>query len=261
MGAFKDILVERLNSIATITLNRPKVLNGLTPNLMTEIFMAVQEISGDGKVKVVVLTGTGRGFCSGADLNWIKGSLDESSEQRREMLKVLNRTICSLVTLEKPVLGAINGPAVGGGSGLALACDFRIASDRARIGQVFSKLGAIPDCGVTYFLPRIVGVGKALELIYSGEILDAYEAQRIGLFNRVVPHESFYQEVERVALNLANGPTKALGLSKQVIYQSLTRDIISALDTEASVQSALMKTENFYEGIKAFLEKRKADFT
>lgn len=247
-------------SVALITLNRPASRNALDRRLAEELFELLGRCARE-EVRAVVITGAGKAFSAGGDLLELWGRIEGEGEGLDVILRqTYHPPILRLVNLPKPVIAAVNGSAVGAGCDLALACDLRIASQDARFGEVFSRVGLAPDCGGSYLLPRLVGVGKALELIFTGEIIDAAEALRIGLVNRVVPAERLLEESLEVARALAEGPTLALGLAKRNVWQGLGLGLESALAGEAEAQGRLARTSDFKEGVMAFKEKREPRF-
>ena len=175
--------------------------------------------------------------------------------------RTLNPLILAIRTIEKPFIAAVNGVAAGAGCNLALACDIVLASDEARFGNVFTRIGLIPDCGGHFFLPRLVGFHKAAELMFTGDIIDAHEAERLGLINRVVPHAELVKQARELAERLARGPTRAIGLCKRTMNVGITADLAAVLDAEAEGQGLARQTEDHWEGVQAFLEKRPAHFT
>ena len=213
-------------------------------------------------VKVLVITGAGKGFCSGGSVDEIIGKL---LEMKGNDLYNFTRMTCNLVrnmrNLKKPIVASVNGIAAGAGAMLSLASDIRIVSDRAKFAFLFVKVGlAAADMGALYLLPRIVGQGKATELLFLGDSIDAQEAYRIGLANRVVPHEDLGQETSQLAQRLKNGPLYALGVSKELLNFEANMDLEASLEMEAMAQARCMETDAFREGYKAFMEKRKPQF-
>jgi 2-(1,2-epoxy-1,2-dihydrophenyl)acetyl-CoA isomerase len=261
------LLYEKQGGVATFTLNRPAARNALTAAMFLDMERILIEIEADDEVRVVVLTGTGRGFSAGADLKPV------AKEERRrsqavsfpgdaggDILARGNRCILRLRELPKPVLGSINGDAVGIGCSLALATDLRVASDSARFGVVFSRIGLGPDGGASHFLRNLVGPAKALELLFLGDLVDASEALRLGLVNRVVEANELAAATSEVAERLAQGPTLAYGFAKAAVYQGASLAFASLLDLEARNQQIAGRSRDAREGAKAFLEKRKPDF-
>lgn len=252
------VLYEVAAGVATITLNRPDALNAVDSALSQGLLDALAQAEADPQVRAIVLTGAGRGFCTGLDLKEM-GDVRQASG-RAILERLFHPALLKLRSLPKPVIAAVNGLAMGGGANLAFGCDIRIASDQARFGQVFVGIGAIPDCGGHYWLPRLVGPAKAAELMWTGEQTKAEEALRLGLVNRVVPADQLMEETLALARRLAQGPTFAIGRSKQILSRALDSDLPTVLELEAEGQEAASKSEDFVEGISAFLEKRKPAF-
>jgi 2-(1,2-epoxy-1,2-dihydrophenyl)acetyl-CoA isomerase len=257
--AYEAILYEVRDGVGIITLNRPDALNAITAEMLDELRDVLRRAERDEAIRTLVLTGTGRAFCVGQDVRVL-------AEGKPEELVALLRdkyppVLLQLHRIEKPVIAAVNGVAVGSGCNLALACDLRIASERASLGEVFVRIGAGPDTGCSYFMPRLVGLAKAAELIFTGKVVDAKEAERLGLVNQVVPQDKLMEETMGLAAQLARGPTRAIGLAKRALYQGLELDLEGVLDLEAKLQSQLVRTEDFQEGVRAFLDKRQPTFT
>lgn len=256
----ETILLTREDGVAVITLNRPHVYNAFNQQMNRELLKALRDVARDPGVRCVVLTGAGKAFCSGQDLgdrsdpNIGNFSLGESVRSR------YNPLIRAIVEMEKPVLGAINGVAAGAGCSLALACDLRIVSDRARFIEAFVRVGLAPDSGSSYFLPKLVGLGRAMELAITGREVSAQEAVQIGLANRLVPHESFQEEALAWARQLADGPTRAIGLIKRALYKGADAALKEVLEYEAYMQELAGRTRDFREGVSAFMEKRQPRF-
>jgi len=257
--AYESIIYKKEAGMAYITFNNPKQMNSITDQMLTELSEALDEAAKAPEVKVIVLTGSGRAFCSGAslDLRLFKAT---SSAEVRALMTPFNKIILQLRNAPKPIIASVNGAAVGAGANLALACDIIIASDQARFGQVFVNIGVHPDTGGTYFLPRAVGVPRACELLMTGRIIGAEEAERIGMINKVVPGDKLEAFTKEFAANLANGPPVALSMIKESIYQTMEMDLPMALERESHCQAILINSEDNREGIKAFLEKRKPVF-
>ena len=262
--ADKPVLYDKRDSIVTLTLNRPETLNAMNEAMMAEFERLLLQIEADAEVRAVVLTGAGRGFCSGGDQKRDRGSEGEpkffDGDLGGNVVERLNRCVLRLQLLPKPVIGSINGVAAGAGCNLALATDLRLASEAARFGEVFSRIGLVPDGGGTYFLPRLVGTAKALELIMLADIIDAQEARRIGLVNWVVPADQLLAETDKLAERLAQGPTLAYGLAKTGLYQSLEMSLEDVLNMEARNQSIAARSQDRNEGVAAFREKRQPRF-
>ncbi|GIX48141.1 MAG: crotonase [Candidatus Tectimicrobiota bacterium] len=259
---YRDILLERRGAIAIVTFNRPERMNTMSQTLVAETLAALEGFQHDPEVRVVILTGAGdRAFCAGADVADLQQEAAEATAMaRRRYVQQVQKLTLAIRQLEKPVLAAVNGVAAGGGCDIALACDIRIASERARFGEVFARIGLFPGTGGTYFLPRLVGIAKALELIWTGDLIDAREAERIGLVSRVVPAEALLPETLRFAERLAQGPPLAISLAKAAVYRGLDLDITSAFDYAATAESITLTSEDHQEGVRAFREKRPPQF-
>ncbi len=254
----ETLLAALADGVLTLTLNRPDVLNAVNEQLSKDLQESLRFGERSAEVRCVVLTGAGRGFCSGQDLRDRPGAGDVSygdSVRRR-----YNPIILRLATMEKPVIAAVNGVAAGAGCNLALAADIRLASDRARFIEVFSRIGLIPDSGGTYHLPRLVGLAKAFELAYTADEVNAEEALRIGLVNRVVPHDQLLTATMDLARRLAEGPTRGYGLTKRAFRYAMSAPLDAALEYEAHMQEIAGRTADHREGVTAFFEKRKARF-
>ncbi len=253
-----DELVQRAfeEGVLTLTLNRPEVLNALNAPMFQELQQALREAERDPEVRCVVLTGAGNAFCAGQDLR----ELEEGMDLLEHMRRYVNPLILHLRRIEKPVLAVVNGVAAGAGMSLVLASDLRMASTDAQFLTAFARVGLVPDAGATYFLPRLVGLAKAVELWALSEPLRAEEAWRLGLVNWVVPPEELSDRAREVAVRLAQGPTRAYGLLKRALLRSLDADLSSTLDYEAMLQTVAFRTEDHIEGRRAFFEKRPPRF-
>ncbi len=258
---YKDIIVGVSDGIATITLNRPDKLNSFADQMRQEIAASVEQLGKRDDVRVLVITGAGRGFCTGADVTYLKEIADRQDEDAmRDLVEAGRAVVTAIRNAAQPVIASVNGPAAGGGANLALACDIRIASDRASIGQTFNRIGLHPDWGGTYFLPRLVGPAIAAELIFTAEMINAEEAHRLGIFNRVVPHHLLAEETEKLARALAAKPPLPLRLAKQAIYRSLDASLDAMLEFELDAQLRCARSADGIEGITAFAEKREPEF-
>ena len=259
---YEAITYEVEGGVATLTLNRPDALNALNAQITQELHKALAEASGDLNVRCLLITGAGRGFSSGADLTQLEDSYREGTPAPLgDMLRDgYHNIILPIVHMEKPVVAAVNGVAAGAGCSMALACDFRIASDKARFFQAFIKVGLVQDSGASYFLPRLVGFAKATELALLGDIIDAETALRYGLVTKVVPHDTLMDEARAFARSLADGPTRAYGLSKKALYFGSENDLEATMDFEADLQAQMALTADHMEGTRAFLEKRQPKF-
>jgi len=256
--SYETIVLERKDGVATLTLNRPEKLNAINRRMAEDLNEAVREVGKDRDVRALVVTGAGRGFCSGADV----GDMTQAStpKENRYWAEMLGKVILALTDMEKPVIAKVNGVAVGIGCSLALSTDMIIASENARFSLIFSRIGLVPDGGSLFHLPRLVGPAMAKELIFTAKMLDAKEAERMGLINKMVPVDELDKEVNMLAKQLAEGPTVALGIAKKIINKGLNMDLSSVLECEAFGQAIAGTTEDAQEGIMAFLEKRKAEF-
>ncbi len=255
---YQGIIYTKEEGIATITLNRPERMNAFSPEMQDSIYKAIDDAAEDNNVRVLVLTGTGRAFCTGAD---VKAMADKASQSNSEEVakgpEVQRIPLYVLLhQFEKPVIAAINGIAVGGGFDLALGCDIRIASDKATFAEIFIRRGLIPAAGGVYFLPRLVGMDKALQLIWTGDMIDAKEAERIGLVTMVVPHEELGNATRELAEKLAKGAPLAINKSKKALYVGLENSLQATLDYASGINKELMATEDHKEGARAFVEKR-----
>jgi 2-(1,2-epoxy-1,2-dihydrophenyl)acetyl-CoA isomerase len=253
----ETILLRVEEGVAWITLNRPERLNAFAGTMRDDLYAAIVRASSSPGVRVLVLTGAGRGFCTGADVEVMSDLLARGDAAAFERLVEAGmRVVRRLREVEQPVVAAVNGPAAGAGASLALACDFRIASERASIGLPFNRIGLHPDWGATHTLPRLVGPGRAAELVMSGRMVDAREAERIGLFERVVPEDAFLEEVRKLAAALAAKPPLALRLAKRTLAESASADLDAALAAEGERQMRCFRSADAREGIAAFNEKR-----
>jgi len=252
------VLNQREGGVLTLTLNRPHVLNAITDELLDGITAGLGEARDDDAVRAVLITGAGRGFCSGQDLRYAaeKGGIDVEAALRDHYHPVL----VGMRTLEKPVIAAINGVAAGAGFSLALAADLRIAAQSATFVQAFVRIGLIPDAGSTWFLPRLVGPARAAELMMLGETFDSARAEQLGIVSRVVPDTLLMTEAMAIASRLSKGP-RSVALIKRALNQSLDNDLETQLGVEEKLQAEATTTSDFMEGIGAFLTKRDANFT
>jgi enoyl-CoA hydratase/carnithine racemase len=255
---YKCLLYEVKDGIATLTLNRPERLNALGDTLREDLFDALSRGSADPEVRVIIVTGAGKGFCAGGDVK----AMNEAREAGRErslMEKIApgrDRTVLVMREAPQPIIAAVNGAAAGAGMNLALGCDIRIASTAAKFSQAFVKRGLHPDWGGTYFLPRLVGMARACELTFTGDVIDAAEALRIGLVSQVVPPEELMPAVHVLARKIAAGPPVAIRLAKRALYRNAESGLREALEFETFAQNACFETEDAREGIRAFVEKR-----
>jgi 2-(1,2-epoxy-1,2-dihydrophenyl)acetyl-CoA isomerase len=255
------VLLEIGDGIGTVILNRPEKLNAFFGSMRDEIGMALEEVASRNDVRVVIVTGKGRAFCTGADVGYMKGLIERGEfEEANALVTAGRRVIGAITSMAKPVIGSLNGPAAGGGANLALACDLRIASDRASIGQTFNRIGLHPDWGGTWLLPRLVGRARAAELFFFGEMIDAAEAERLGLVNRVVPHDDLEAATREWAGRLAAKPPLSLGLAKRALQRTYGSTLDEMLDYEADAQDRCFRSADALEGTRAFVEKRPPRF-
>ena len=254
---FKNTLYEKREGIATITINRPKV-NALNGQAIQEISARLDDAEQDEEVKVVVITGAGdRAFCAGLDLNAVR---DMHSIEAMNFTVFGQRLTKKIEELRKPVIAAINGYALGGGLELAMSCDLRIASENAKLGQTELNVGLIPGWGGTQRLPRLVGRGIAKELIFTGKMIDAKTAKQLGLLSAVVPPDKLKSAVKDLANELMTKPPVGVQMTKQLINNSIEMDLTKGLLQEAEAFGVIVSTEDFNEGVAAFLEKRKPEY-
>ncbi len=259
MSEYENLLVEQTDGVLTITLNRPDRLNALTDVTAHEMIGVLKKAARDDSIRCLLLTGAGIGFCAGQDLEGFQAR-EEGASIRRHLEETYHPMVTRMRKLEKPIVAAINGSCAGAGLGLALACDIRYASDKAKFLTAFIGIGLAPDSGTTYWLPRLVGPARASELFFTNDRVDAATAERIGLVNRVVEAEQLMEATRELAERLAKAPTKAIGLGKRALNRSLGVTFEESLDYEAHLQDVAGRTEDFAEGVTAFLEKRPPNF-
>jgi enoyl-CoA hydratase/carnithine racemase len=274
---YEQIQYEVSDRIATLTLNRPDRLNAWTPVMENEVFHALHEADGDADVRVVILTGAGRGFCAGADMQ----NLDAVASDPNVLVKLqaqltagpggaprpgvrtdFDKTYSYFPSLTKPVLGALNGPTVGLGLVISLYCDMRFASDQAKFGTAFSRRGLIAEHGISWMLPRLIGISNALDLLFSARLIDAAEALRIGLVNRVIPQADLLTEVRAYAKELAEKVSpRSLRIMKRQVYDGLFQRLDQAIEIANAEMLESFRCDDFKEGVAHFLEKRPPQFT
>lgn len=257
MATYETIRYEPDEGVATITLARPESLNALNATMRGELLAAFKQAARDADVRCVVLTGEGRGFCSGADLRGGSGE----REFRRVLTTEYNPMILAIRRLEKPVIAAVNGVAAGAGASLAFACDIVYAAESARFIEAFVRIGLVPDSGSTAALVRTLGRYRAAEVIFTGDPLSAPDAAAAGLVNRVLPDGELASGVSELAVRLAAGPTRAIALAKRAIANAESSSLEASLDYEAALQAVAGATEDHAEGIAAFSEKRDPRFS
>jgi enoyl-CoA hydratase/carnithine racemase len=261
--AYETIILKKEGHLATLVLNRPDKRNAINRKMMEEMIEALDEVGRDKDVRALLLTGAGKAFCSGADTDIMAGGSDEEikeqnvDELRRSFIfRAAKKLICGLQKLEVPTIAMVKGVCVGAGFDLALACDIRTGTEKTRFMCGFVKIGLFPGFGATWFYPRIMGIGKALELLYTGDIIDGREAGRIGVLNKVYGEEDLERETMIMAGKITAGPPAALRMMKSHVYQGLGVDLETALDAAAIYESITLTSGDYLEGVKAIREKR-----
>jgi 2-(1,2-epoxy-1,2-dihydrophenyl)acetyl-CoA isomerase len=249
-----EILIDIENGVCTLTLNRPAVFNSFNQTMAFQLQEALDACAIDDTIRVVVIKGEGKAFCAGQDL--AEATNPEGPELKSIVRDHYNPIILKIRELEKPVIAAVNGVAAGAGANIALACDVAIAKKSASFIQAFSKIGLIPDSGGTFFLPRLIGMQKALALMMTGDKVSAEEAERLNMIYKVVEDEVFEEEITKFATNLATMPTRGLGLTKKAVNLGLFNSLEDQLDVEERLQTEAGETDDFAEGVNAFLQKR-----
>lgn len=246
------------NGVYTIYLNRPEVYNSFNREMALELQSALDKAEENPDIRCIVITGSGKAFSAGQDLGEVTG---ENPPSFNTILgEHYNPIISRIRSIEKPVIAAVNGVAAGAGANIALCCDIVLASNNASFIQAFSKIGLIPDSGGTFFLPRLIGFQKASALMMTGEKVSATEAERLGMIYKVIDDENFTPEVEKLSVQIANMPTKGLGLTKKALNRSFFNDLESQLQVEDDLQFQAGSTQDYKEGVNAFIEKRKPEF-
>jgi 2-(1,2-epoxy-1,2-dihydrophenyl)acetyl-CoA isomerase len=257
---YQTLFHERSGAVATITLNRPEARNALDIVMRKELVAALDDVEADEAARVLILTGTGGHFCSGGDVKTMREKRYTAAEGRGRV-ELLNTMVKRLVDFPKPTIAMVDGYAVGAGSNLALCCDLIVASEGAKFGELFWKIGLVPDGGGTWLLSRMVGLARAKELIFTADVIDAAEAARIGLVNRVVPVAELQSATRALAEKIAAGPPAVLRLAKHMVNRAATSDLDAALDLEAFSQGLAIASEDHQEGLQAFFDKRPPKFT
>ncbi len=261
MTDFETILFSASEAVATITLNRPEKLNAIGGPMREEILAALYNVENAGSLRVVILTGAGRGFCAGGDIDNLKRLREAKDEAGfRDILSKGQAISRYIRSMSKPVIAAVNGPCAGAGFSLALSCDIRIGSEKASFGPSFARVGLHPDWGGSWLLPRLIGSARSCELVFTGGMVSSREADRIGLVNRVVAPEELISSAEKLARSMARNPSGVLGLAKKSIHHSLGIDFEAAMARETEAQMECFHSEDFLEGVTAFLDKRPAEF-
>jgi 2-(1,2-epoxy-1,2-dihydrophenyl)acetyl-CoA isomerase len=257
---FETLIVAVGDGVQIITLNRPEAMNTINDAMTHELLTALEMAARDSEVRAVLLRATGRAFCAGFELGAMQSEGAEAAFQAKRSLAEINKISLAILGLEKPVVAAVNGAAVGGGFCLVLCSDLAIASEMARFSVIYARRGLMSDLGINYMLPRYVGLRKAKELIFTACMIDAAEAEKLGLINQVVSPNALDDEALGLAKRLASGPTKALGLSKMAIHRALDSDLATSLELETWGQALCIQTQDVIEGWTAFLEKREPAF-
>ena len=256
------IRYELRDTVATLTLNRPEKLNAFAEDMREQLVAALDRVAAEGEARVLVITGAGRAFCAGGDVHHM-ASLKQSGADFRELKRLmeLGRAVVTRIeALPFPSIAAVNGVAAGAGINLALACDLRVASDAASFGETFVRIGLHPDWGGTYFLPRFIGLARALEMCWLGDVVDAGEALRIGLVNHVWTHDVFERETRAFAARLAAAPRTSVRAIKQSLRAAFDRTLNQCIDNETDAQTACWQSPDVAEGLGAFVEKRAPEF-
>jgi 2-(1,2-epoxy-1,2-dihydrophenyl)acetyl-CoA isomerase len=257
---YETVLYDKDNGVANIAMNRPEKLNAFDGTLHDELYGALGEAAEDEEIRCIVVRGEGRGFSAGADLAQVVREADGDPDLGEYLRSTYSRLVKRMVGIEKPIIAALHGPVYGAGVGVALACDLRVAAENTKFSVAFIKIGLMPDAGVTFLLPRVVGLGRAMEMSMLGDAVDAQEAYKIGLVNKVVADASLSEAARNLAGRLAEMPTVALGRIKHSLYASFETDLETALEGEAEGQTFCGFTQDHKEGVTAFFEKREARF-
>ncbi|MEZ4839012.1 enoyl-CoA hydratase-related protein [Flavobacterium sp.] len=247
------------NKVAFISLNRPDVFNSFNREMALSLQNILDSCATDTSIRAIVITGNGKAFCAGQDLKEVTDP-DLNPGFRKILEEHYNPIIQKIRTIEKPIIAAVNGVAAGAGANIALACDIVLASENASFIQAFSKIGLIPDSAGTFFLPRLIGFQKASALMMLGDKVSAVEAEQLGMVYKVISPESFLEEVTKIAETLAEMPTKAIGLTKRLLNQSMTNNLVNQLALESDLQIEASSSNDYKEGVMAFVEKRKPTF-
>ncbi|MEM7332978.1 MAG: enoyl-CoA hydratase-related protein [Chloroflexota bacterium] len=259
MSAYENLLIDEYDGVIEITLNRPDKYNALTHGTAVELMNVIKKVKRDPSCRTVLVTGAGKGFCSGQDLSEAS-ERNEDFSFRQHLQTSYNPMVQAIRTLEKPVIGAINGAAAGAGFGLALSFDIRYASEKAKFLTAFIGIGLAPDTGVSYWLPRLIGPARAAEMLFTNERIDARQALAIGLVNKVYPHTDLLNESREFAKKLAASPTVGIGITKRALNKSLGVTFNDQLDYEAYLQDIAGGSGDYQEGVTAFREKRTPKF-
>ncbi|MFC1919134.1 enoyl-CoA hydratase/isomerase family protein [Chloroflexota bacterium] len=262
--SYETITVEKKDYIALLTLNRPERLNAVTAKLCQEFMAAIDEIDKDDNARVLIITGAGRAFCSGADVQGMTGGSEATGDAGKgtDMQRAIvgPQMVQALQKMKKPTIGMVNGVAAGGGAALALACDIRMGCENSRFLNAFVKIGLASGWGGPWLYPRAMGLGKACEILFTGDFLEAQEADKIGVLNHLVPAAELKKETIALAKKIADGPPIAIGITKRQVYQGLGTNLDSALADADEAENITLTSEDHKEGVAAFREKRKPNF-
>jgi enoyl-CoA hydratase/carnithine racemase len=255
---FETILLEKKEGVGILILNRPERMNALNEKMYAELVQAIQEVDQDDEVRVLIVTGAGKAFCAGADVGGMSAAerKQRGPEEIRRGFRNIQKIILGLHRMEKPTIAMVNGSAVGGGFDLACACDLRTGSENARFMSAFVRIGLFPGFGGTWLYPRIIGIPKAAEMLFTGDFMEANDAERFGLLNKLVPAAELEKETMNLARRIANGPPIAIRLSKVQLYKGLEMDLETALKVAAACETITLTSEDHQEGVAAFREKR-----
>ncbi|MFN2641309.1 MAG: enoyl-CoA hydratase/isomerase family protein [Actinomycetota bacterium] len=256
-----EVIIERDGGVATLRLNRPDVRNAMTPELTAAFTGAIEQLRDDEDVRAVIVIGEGKAFCAGGDLSWVQPGPDANVPQMRRKMRAFYPKFLAIRSLDVPTIAAINGPAIGAGLCLAMACDIRIAAEGAKLSTAFTRLGMHPGMAATYLLTRLVGTARASELFFTARVVDGTEAERLGLVNRVVPAERLLDEARQLAAEIAANAPIATGILKRAIYLAERADLETMLEYEGLAQPITMGTRDLAEGLAALREKRPPTFT
>ena len=260
--AGNETILDKEGRIAVLTLNRPDKLNAINDEMRKSLSSTLQEVENDDNLRALILTGAGRGFCSGADvaIQAARASGEQMDTGRSELLSLVGDFTLAFGKINKPVIAAINGVAAGVGLTLTLCCDIRLASERARFSAIWVKRGLIPDGGATFLLPMVVGMDRAMEMSFTGDIIDAGEAERINLVTRVVPHKELMTRAKSLAERIAGMPPVTVGMIKKIMWEEVRQKMRQSLFFESYGQNLVRETDDQKEAVKAFMEKREPLF-
>ena len=260
---FENVVYKKHGGLATIALNRPEAMNALSPSLVRDLLSAINEVEEDDQIRALVITGVGRAFCAGGDVKAMRGGSTPARQRTEEGIDAIRRSfhsahkvILGLQKLEKPTIAMVNGAAVGAGCDLACVCDIRVGSENARFNSGYIRIGSFPGWGGAWLLPRVVGLPKACELLFTGEFVDAHEALKIGLLNKLVPADQLEAETMELARKIAANAPIALRLTKLMVYRGLETDLETALKFAGTGEAITLSSEDHAEAVRAFREKR-----